>query len=104
MDLADETPELEPNLSNREPISAHEIRPEDFGYFYPDLYNEDDAPIVILEGKTYYRDLIWFIEEIQDAARHFEERLVKINLLWCLKEIAAQWLYNELTAKERWVL
>jgi len=66
MNLADET-------LDREGIFTHKIQSEDFKYFYPDLYNKDDMPIMILDEKTYYQDLIQFIEKIQDAARHFEK-------------------------------
>ena len=38
------------------------LQPEDIGYFQPDLYDKNDAALVMIDGDIYYWDVYLFID------------------------------------------
>jgi len=77
------------------------LQPEDIGYFQPDLYDKNDAALVMIDGDIYYRDVYLFIDRVCEVARSNREELVKLCLPVCLRGARAlQWLYTTM-AEER---
>jgi hypothetical protein len=79
-------------------------RPEELGFFDPDL-NDDSVigkgDIVYLGSHPYYRNVFIFVERIQDVAKAKGENTVRLNLYSCLRGTALEWHASELTSFEK---
>ena len=73
-------------------------RPEELGFFYPNLLNND---VLIIHGNIYYRDIFTFIDRIRHFLRTRSERILKENLHTCLYGIALDWYTKGTTALEK---
>ena len=78
-------------------------RPEELGFFDPDLKDDSvgKGDIVYLETHPYYRNVFIFVERIRDVAKAKGENTVRLNLHSCLRGTALEWYSWKLTEFEK---
>jgi hypothetical protein len=74
---------------------------EDIGLFYPDYPTPDKTrPTIEADGKTYIRDVHYFIARAEDLLGRKDELVVRLNISACLRGEAQTW-YMSLSDLER---
>ncbi|KKA23789.1 hypothetical protein T310_2241 [Rasamsonia emersonii CBS 393.64] len=84
--------------------SVPEIEPwngEELGYFHPDLADEDDAAVGVVNNQVRYRDVHVFVDRVREVAAVRGENTVKHQLWVCLRGLALTWYSVELSEHQR---
>lgn len=78
------------------------FRPQEIGFFYPDLPEKDGKGDVVQSGAdTFIRNVHIFIDRIHDTTLIRGENTVKSNLSLCFRGSAATWYSSALTDLEK---
>ena len=65
------------------------LQSEDIRYFQSDLYNKNDAALVMIDDDIYYQNIYLFIDQVCEIARFNRKELVKLCLSVCFREVRA---------------
>jgi len=77
-------------------------RPEEVGFFFPDLNAAYGSGDVVTIGKeTFFRNLSTFLDRLNDMVQLRGGEMVRTNLSTCLRGAALQWYTSELTSEEK---
>jgi hypothetical protein len=74
---------------------------EELGYFHPDLADQNDAAVVVLDNKVHYRDVHVFTARVREVAAVKGEDTIKHQLWVCLRGAALSWYSVELSEHQR---
>ena len=78
--------------------SNKQFKPEEIGFFDPELGIEDDS---IITDKLWIQNVFVFIQRIKDIASIRGEEIVRSNLPLCLRGAAAMWYTDLLNDVEK---
>ncbi|KAL1967226.1 hypothetical protein VTN77DRAFT_3517 [Rasamsonia byssochlamydoides] len=84
--------------------SVPQIEPwngEEVGYFHPDLADDNDAAVVVIDNRVHYRDVHVFIDRVRQVAAVRGSDAVKHQLWVCLRGLALSWYSVELSEHQR---